>query len=103
MSMFKLILGIVSNVAIFGMSLFLPAGTLDWWRAWVFLGVALVAAVASMAVLYRSDMALLEESFKPPVQKGQPFADKLLVLFHQLPHFRILQQSMRLLSNLIRI
>lgn len=62
------------------MSLFLPAGTLDWWRAWVFLGVVLVAAVASTAALYRSDMALLEERFKPPVQKGQPLADKILIL-----------------------
>lgn len=80
MSISKLILGIASNVTIFSMSLFLPAGTLDWWRAWVFLGVVLVAAVASTAALYRSDMALLEERFKPPVQKGQPLADKVLVL-----------------------
>jgi len=79
MSIFKLIVGVVSNVAIFGVSLFLPAGTLDWWRAWVFLGVVLVAAVASTASLYRSDMALLEERFKPPIQKGQPLADKILV------------------------
>lgn len=80
MSIFKLILGVVSNVAIFGVSLFLPAGTLDWWRAWVFLGVVLVAAVASTAALYRYDLALLEERFKPPVQKGQPLADKILVI-----------------------
>jgi protein-S-isoprenylcysteine O-methyltransferase Ste14 len=80
MSMSKLILGVLSNVAIFGVSLFLPAGTLDWWRAWVFLGVALVAAVASTAALYCSDMALLEERFKAPVQKGQPLADKIIVL-----------------------
>ncbi len=59
---------------------FCRPGTLDWWRAWVFLGVVLVAAVASTAALYRSDVALLEERFKPPVQKGQPLADKILVL-----------------------
>ena len=80
MSLFKLVLGVVSNVAIFGLSLFLPAGTLDWWRAWVFLGVVLVGAVASTAALYRADPALLVERFKPPVQKGQPLADKVLVL-----------------------
>jgi protein-S-isoprenylcysteine O-methyltransferase Ste14 len=80
MSIFKLILGVASNVVIFGLSLFLPAGTLGWWRAWVFLGVVLVTAVASTAALYRSDIALLEERFKPPVQKGQPLADKILVL-----------------------
>ncbi|RNC67351.1 MAG: isoprenylcysteine carboxylmethyltransferase family protein [Desulfuromonadales bacterium] len=80
MSAFKLILGVVSNVAVFGVSLFLPAGTLDWWRAWVFLGVVFVGAVASTAALYRVDVALLQERFKPPVQKGQPLADKILVL-----------------------
>jgi protein-S-isoprenylcysteine O-methyltransferase Ste14 len=80
MSILKLISGIAANVAIFGVSLFLPAGTLDWWRAWVFLGVVLLGAVASTAALYRSDPALLEERFKPPVQKGQPLADKVLVL-----------------------
>jgi len=78
--MLKLALGVVSNVAIFGLSLFLPAGTLDWWRAWVFLAVVLVGAVASTAALHHADPALLEERFKPPVQKGQPLADKVLVL-----------------------
>jgi len=52
MSLFKLTLGVASNVAIFGLSLFLPADTIDWWRAWVFLGVVLVGAVASTAALY---------------------------------------------------
>src|SRR6185369_16666573 len=80
MSLFKLTLGVASNVAIFGLPLFLPAGTIDWWRAWVFLVVVLVGAVASTAALYRTDPALLEERFKPPVQKGQPLADKILVL-----------------------
>ncbi|MRR57876.1 MAG: isoprenylcysteine carboxylmethyltransferase family protein [Deltaproteobacteria bacterium] len=80
MSLLKLIAGVISNVVIFGLSLFLPAGTLDWWRAWVFLAVVLVAAVASTAALNRSDPALLNERFKPPVQKGQPLADKILVL-----------------------
>src|SRR5690242_9590191 len=39
MSIFTLIGGVLLNVAIFGGLLFVPAGTLDWWRAWVFLGV----------------------------------------------------------------
>ena len=80
MSIFKLISGIFFNVATFGVALFLPADTLDWWRAWAFLGVVLIGAVASTAALYRSDMALLEERFKPPIQTGQPLADKILVL-----------------------
>jgi protein-S-isoprenylcysteine O-methyltransferase Ste14 len=80
MSIFKLTLGVIVNVAIFGVCLFLPAGTLDWWRAWVFLGVVFVGAVASTVTLYRVNPGLLEERFKPPLQKGQPLADKIVVV-----------------------
>jgi protein-S-isoprenylcysteine O-methyltransferase Ste14 len=76
----KLIFGVLSNVAIFGVFLFVPAGTLDWWRAWVFLGVVFVGAVTSTAALYRVNQELLEERFKPPIQKGQPLADKIVLL-----------------------
>ena len=47
MSPLKLIFGALSTVAVFGVLLFLPAGTLNWWRAGVFLGVALVGSIAS--------------------------------------------------------
>jgi len=73
----KLIVGIILNMAIFAVLLFLPAGTLQWWRAWVFLGVVFVATVATVVQLPRD---LLDERFKPPVQKGQPLADKIVVL-----------------------
>ena len=80
MSIFKLIAGVVFNVAIFAGLLFLPAGTLDWWRAWVFLGVVLVGTVASTVIIFRVNKGLLEERFKPPLQKGQPLADKVVVV-----------------------
>jgi protein-S-isoprenylcysteine O-methyltransferase Ste14 len=80
MSRFKLIGGVVCNVAIFGGLLFLPAGTLDWWRAWVFLGVVFVGAVASTASLFRSSKDLLAERFKLPIQEGQPLGDKIVVV-----------------------
>jgi uncharacterized SAM-binding protein YcdF (DUF218 family) len=79
MSIFKLIAGVILNVAIFGGLLFLPAGTLDWWCAWVFLGVVFVGAVASTISLFRLNKELLEERFKPPLQKGQPLVDKIVV------------------------
>jgi protein-S-isoprenylcysteine O-methyltransferase Ste14 len=80
MSILKLTVGVLSNVTIFGLLLLLPAGTLHWWRAWMFLGVVFVGAVASTVSLYRTSKELLEERFKPPVQKGQPFVDKIVVL-----------------------
>src|SRR3989442_14238198 len=80
MAIFKLIVGVIFNVAIFGALLFFPAGTLDWWRAWVFLGVVFVGTVASTVSVFRVNKDLLEERFKPPVQKGQPLADKIVVV-----------------------
>jgi len=80
MSPLKLIGGVVVNVAIFGGLLFLPAWRLDWWRAWGFLGVVFAGAVASTVTLLRVNKGLLEERFRPPVQEGQPLADKILVV-----------------------
>jgi protein-S-isoprenylcysteine O-methyltransferase Ste14 len=80
MSVLKAIAGVIINVAIFAGLLLLPAGTLNWWRAWAFLAVVFVDAVVSTASLFRINKDLLEERFTPPVQKGQPLADKILVV-----------------------
>ena len=79
MSTSKIIAGVVLAVACFALPLFLPAGTLDWPHAWVFVVVVLVACAWSTAVVYRASPGLLQERFKPPVQKGQPLADKIVV------------------------
>ncbi len=76
----KLIVSIVIQMAFFGGLLFLPAGTLWWWRAWVFLGVVFVGTVATMVGVFPGREDLLDERFKPPIQKGQPLADKIIVL-----------------------
>ena len=58
----------------------MPAGTVDWVRAWVFLGVIFVVSVLTVAKLFPGNEALIEERFKPPLQKGQPLADKFLTI-----------------------
>lgn len=40
--------------------LFLPAWTLDWWQAWLFLGVFYISIAAITAYLWRNDPKLLE-------------------------------------------
>jgi protein-S-isoprenylcysteine O-methyltransferase Ste14 len=80
MFILRLILGIISNVVIFGGLLFLPARTLEWWRAWVFLGVISVATLITMVTVFPSREDLLKERLKPPIQKGQPLSDKIVVL-----------------------
>jgi protein-S-isoprenylcysteine O-methyltransferase Ste14 len=74
----KLIGGVVYSVAIFGGLLFLAAWTFRWWRAWVFLGVVLVASAATMFGIFPNRPQLLDERYKSPIQKGQPLSDKVL-------------------------
>ncbi len=76
----RLIISAISNVAIFGALLFLPAGTLDWDRALILLGVVFAGTVATMIGVFRDREDLLNERLKPPLQKGQPLADKLILI-----------------------
>jgi len=79
MLVFKLILGIVMQITILGVLLFLPAGTLHWWRAWVFLGVYSVAGIVATSGLFPRHQDLLDERFKVFHQKGQPLADRIIL------------------------
>lgn len=47
-------------VPVLGLFLFLPAGTLDFWQAWVFMAVLLVPAAFAVAYFLRKSPALLE-------------------------------------------
>ncbi|MCE5244538.1 MAG: isoprenylcysteine carboxylmethyltransferase family protein [Desulfobacteraceae bacterium] len=75
----RLILGIALNYLFFSVLLFLPAGTLAWGRAWLFLGLYTTGTFAAMRKLFPSREELLEERFKPLIQKGQPLADKIIL------------------------
>jgi protein-S-isoprenylcysteine O-methyltransferase Ste14 len=70
---------------LFAALLFVPAGTLEWWRAWVYLGVLAVMGVAGSAWLYVSNKPVVEERLGGVIQRGQPLADKLLVLLLLVP------------------
>jgi protein-S-isoprenylcysteine O-methyltransferase Ste14 len=73
----KLTVGVIANVLFLAIPLFALAGTLEWWRAWVIIGLMFVGSVWSAMRLPRD---LLEECLKPPVQAGQPAVDKLLLI-----------------------
>jgi len=80
MFIFKVIFSLLYVLAIYEGLLFLPAGTWNWWRAWVFLGIISVATVATLVAVFRNNQDLLNERFKLPVQAGQPFADKIVIV-----------------------
>jgi protein-S-isoprenylcysteine O-methyltransferase Ste14 len=76
MSIFKLVAGLAFNVAMYALLLFVPAGTLHWWRAWVFLAVTVV--VTGVAA-FNISSGLLSERARGLIQKGQPLWDRILV------------------------
>lgn len=78
MFLFKVLLALFWNLLIFGGLLVLPAGTLNWWRAWAFLAVVSVGVVATMVDVFRENEALWNERLKPPIQPDQPLADKII-------------------------
>jgi len=76
----KVIAGVFSNVAFYAVLLFVPAGTLHSWRAWVFLAVTLaVIAVAVFSILPDS-ADLFSQRAKGVIQKRQPLWDRVLVI-----------------------
>lgn len=59
--------------------LFVPAGTLSWPAAWVFLAEMTSLGLFCGFLLNRRDPALLRERLRPLVQKDQTVADKILL------------------------
>ena len=66
-------------LVLYALLLFVPAGTLRWPGAWVFLAINAVAGFGGMAWLARHDPALLKERARSPFQRGQKPWDRLLM------------------------
>jgi protein-S-isoprenylcysteine O-methyltransferase Ste14 len=80
MSIPKVIAGVVFNVALYALLLFVPAGTLHWWQAWVFLAVTVVVMAAAVFSILPDSADLFSQRAKGIIQKGQPFWDRILVI-----------------------
>ena len=86
----QLVGGVFYTTACFGVPLFLPVWTLDWARAWVFLGLVFVMAAVLMFSLFPHRQGLLDERYKPPIQRGQPLLDRVLTLALLVSFFGVL-------------
>lgn len=78
--MLRVFVRLVADTGLIAALLFLSAGTLSWWRAWVLLGVLLVVRSISALAVYRVSPALLHERARLPVHRDQPPADRMLLL-----------------------
>src|ERR1044071_7473259 len=80
MSIPKLVAGLVFNVAFFALMLFVAAGTLHWWRAWVFLAITVIVITGAVFSILPDSADLFSQRAKGIIQKGQPMWDRVLVI-----------------------
>lgn len=80
MSIPKVTAGVVFNVAFYALLLFVPAGTLHWWRAWVFLAITVAVMAAAIFSILPDNSGLFSERARGVIQKGQPLWDRVLVI-----------------------
>jgi protein-S-isoprenylcysteine O-methyltransferase Ste14 len=76
----KLVRRTLISIVVMALLLFVPAGTVDWPSAWIFLGSQLVLSLVGGAWLTKSDPELLEERLKPLFQQGQSTPDKVIIV-----------------------
>ena len=60
--------------------IFGAAGTIDYPGGWLYLGEMIAISVVLGVYFARVDPGLLRERLKPPMQKDQPLADKLVLI-----------------------
>ena len=80
MSIPKVIAGVAFNVALYAVLLFVPAGTMHWWRAWVFLAVTVAVMAVAIFSIFPDNADLFSQRAKGIIQKGQPVWDRVLVI-----------------------
>jgi protein-S-isoprenylcysteine O-methyltransferase Ste14 len=66
----KGLVSLVALIVVMGALIFIPAGTLDFWQAWLFLACYFAASLVVSAWLFRNDPALMERRMR-----GGPFAE----------------------------
>ena len=74
----RLLVQTVLCLGVMAILLFVPAGTIRWTGAWIFLIETFVISVVFGLWLARHDPALLKERLRPPIQEGQSIQDKIV-------------------------
>jgi len=74
-------LSLVVRMSLFAAALLWPAGTWQWWEAWVLVGLWTIYGIVTVHYFLRHDPALLAERMKfVPLHKEQKVWDKVLML-----------------------
>jgi hypothetical protein len=76
--MLKSLIRTVLWLIVIAILLFVPAGTINWTGAWIFLIETSVISIVLALWLARHDPELLKERMRSPIQKEQSDQDKIV-------------------------
>lgn len=76
----NLVIQTIAWFGVMGAIIFFAAGTTNYIGGWLYLGVMIALSIIMGTHIMRVDPGLLRERLKPPLQKDQPLADKLIII-----------------------
>jgi protein-S-isoprenylcysteine O-methyltransferase Ste14 len=77
----KTLLSLIALTVVMGLLLFLPAGTLRYWQAWVYLAIFTAASALTSLYLIRKDPALLMRRMRGGPTAEKETIQKIIMLF----------------------
>jgi protein-S-isoprenylcysteine O-methyltransferase Ste14 len=80
----KTIVGLIQLFVGFAIFLFVPAGTIDYWQAWLYIFVYFVASAFIMVYLWRNDRKLLERRMRGGPRAEVHPSQKIIMAFLSL-------------------
>jgi protein-S-isoprenylcysteine O-methyltransferase Ste14 len=75
----RMVVRSIVGSALLGLVLFLPAGTLAWPQAWIFLALFIGCSIAIGIWLWNANPALLAERMKSPLSADQKLSDRIVM------------------------
>ena len=78
--MLKVIVRLVADTVLVAILLFVSAGSVAWWRAWMLLAMMLLVRTVGALAVYRVNPDLLRERASLPIHTVQLKADRVLLL-----------------------
>src|SRR4029434_5256703 len=77
-------LALVLLAVVMGLLLFVPAGTIHYWQAWVYLAIFTGASLLTTLCLMKTDPALLERRLKGGPAAEKRLSQKIIMVFASL-------------------
>jgi len=77
----RTVVSLVALTVVMGLLLFLPAGTLRYWQAWVYIGIFAGASGLTSVYLLRKDRALLQRRMRGGPTAEKETTQKIIMVF----------------------